>query len=144
MTREEAQRLIESAVAPFRERAVKGDAREEATRLLETISLPDAAKERIISRCIETLPMAGNELDTSKFREAVVKEAQSEGRYLAQITGAGNVYGMGLVADPAPDPDRVKKLQEAAKLQEANDEAVFSELMGAGPAAKLAAKGRAA
>ena len=144
MTLQEAQRLIEKAVAPLRERTVKADAREEGARLLETVSLPDAAKQRIIERCVENLPLAGNELDESKFREMVVREAQSEGRYLAQITGGGGVFGMGTHSEPPVDPERAKKLQEAAKLQEARDEEVFTELMGNPLAAKIATKGRAA
>jgi hypothetical protein len=144
MTLQEAQRLIEKAVAPLRERTVKADARAEGARLLETVSLPDAAKARIIERCVESLPMAGNELDESKFREAVVKEAQAEGRYIRELTGGGEVFGMGSYVQEAVDPERQKKLQEAMKLQEANDEAVFGELMGNSAAAKLAAKGRAA
>jgi hypothetical protein len=144
MTLQEAQRLIEQAVAPLRSRTIKQDAREEGARLLETAALPDVTKQRIIDRVCESLPMAGNELDETKFREAVVREAKAEGQYLAQITGGGNVFGMGMHQEAAPDPEKVKKLQEAERLQESRDEAVFNELMGNPIAAKLAVKGRAA
>lgn len=145
MTLQEAQRLIEKAVAPLRERTVKQDAREEGARLLETVSLPDAAKRRIIERCVTDLPIDhAGALDESKFRETVVREAKAEGQYLAEITGGGEVFGMGVVPQAPPDPERAKKLQEAAKLQESADEAIFGELMGNPLAAKIAAKGRAA
>ena len=142
MTLQEAQRLIEQAVAPLRERTVKADAREEGVKLLETVSLPGAAKQRIIERCLGALPMAGNELDTSKFRELVVKEAQSEGRYIRELTGGGEVVGMGGFSEPPPDPKVAERLKEAARLQEAADESVFTELMGNPVEAKIAARGR--
>lgn len=144
MTLQEAQRLIQAEVGPLRERALKGDAREEATRILEVISLPEPAKARIIERCLVNIPTDGKELDTTKFRESVVREAKAEGKYLAEITGAGNVFGMGLAQEPPPDPKLVEAQAARIKAEEAETESVFGELMGNPIAAKLAARGRAA
>jgi hypothetical protein len=142
-TLQEAQRLIEQAISPLRDRVVKSDAREEAIRILEAMSLPDASKRRIIERSVSQAPTDGQELDVEKFRETVVKEAQDEGRYLAELTGSGAVFGMGMPQEPAIDPKRAEQFKEAAKLREAENLAVFAELMGNPTAAKFAAQGRA-
>ena len=151
MTEAEGKRLIEAAVsaatAPLRERAVRGDAQAEGTRLLESVALPQAAKTRIIERAVKAMVItADGGLDLTKFREAVVAEAKSEGEYLAQVTGAGRVFGMGIpgVAAVAPKPEEIAAREAAAKRDEADQVEVWKSLGLSENAAKHAAKGRAA
>jgi hypothetical protein len=149
----EAQKLIEAAVAPFRERALRGDAREEATRLLATVTLPDAAKTKIIESALkQPLPLKEGALDTAKFREVVVAEAKDMGDILAAMLPAG-VRGMGVTmptrlseADQiAAEERRLKEekrqRKEAKRLQESATD-VFATLMGGNrTAAEKAARG---
>jgi hypothetical protein len=147
MTAEETQKLIEAAVAPFRQRVITGDARAEATRLLETITLPAIAKNRIIERACATVPLTeAGELDVNKLREAVVAESKAEGEYIASLTGGAQVRGMGIgmVAQPAPKPEEIAA-REAQRKAEDEDEIGIFESIGMSPdAAKFAARGRVA
>lgn len=140
MTLQETQKAINDAVAaataPLRERALRGDAREEAGRLLETSSLPKAAITRIVEASLVNVPQKDGALDIEKFREAVLNEAKREAAYLAELTGSGRVIGMGPsgIAPVETDPAKLKEVEkqrrkEAKRLAESEDE-VFSGLTG--------------
>jgi len=146
MTAEETQRLIEAAVAPFKARAIQGDARGEATRLLETITLPQVAKNRIIERAIANpATTATGELDLDKLRECVVAESKAEGEYLAAITGGSRIQGMGISAPAAPPKPEDIATREARESREFADEVKIYESLGMSKrGAEFAAKGRAA
>jgi hypothetical protein len=148
MTADEAKKLVEAAVAeatrPLRERAIQGDARTEAARLLESATLPTPAKQRIIERVTASIPRNdAGEIDLTKFRESVISEAKAEGEYLAQITGAGRVFGMGGAAIPI-DTKEAERQVASDKQSEAEAIAVFESLGMPKAAAEAAAKGRAA
>ena len=149
MTEAEAKKLIEAAVsaatAPLRERAIKGDAREEATRLLETVTLPQAAKIRIVERSIANLPVtADGALDSAKLREMVVAEAKAEGEYITSITGGVGVRGMGVAPPAPPKPEDIAAREARAKQELAEDVALYEALGMDRKAAEFAAQGRAA
>lgn len=100
-------KMINDAVAagikPFREKAMRGEARAEAMQLLEKSGFQQISKDRIIEAVMGNLPEKDGELDVAKFREAVVKLAKEEARYLRESTGArGLVSGMGASAGPIP------------------------------------------
>jgi hypothetical protein len=110
------------------ERALRGDARVEAARILKTNSLAEPAKERVIeavTRDFASIPQTDGALDLVKFSEAVNAAAKAEGAYVASLVGSGRVSGMGspapAVAAPAvtaqeaatAEADR-KRLREAA------------------------------
>lgn len=140
MTQDEAKALIESAVAPFRARALRGDAREEAQRLLETATLPQETKARIIETVMRDVPMKDGEIDLTKFREAVVAETKREGEYLARMIGSGAVRGLGISLVPPQDPAKLKEAREAEvqtekDLREAELK-TFGRLLGSADAAK--------
>ena len=155
MTLQEAQKLIDdgikTATAPLLERALRGDAREEALNVLEGSRLPDATKRKIIEASLKQIPTKDGALDAEKFRAVVVAEAKAEAEYLATVTGRGNVVGLGpSFGAPAVDQDKLREAEkrqrkEAKRLRESED-AVFGRLMpGNEKAAELAAsKGQAA
>ena len=155
MTLQEAQKLIDdgikTATAPLLERALRGDAREEALNVLEGSRLPDATKRKIIEASLKQIPTKDGALDAEKFRAVVVAEAKAEAEYLATVTGRGNVVGLGpSFGAPAVDQDKLREAEkrqrkEAKRLKESED-AVFGRLMpGNEKAAELAAsKGQAA
>jgi hypothetical protein len=152
MTTEEVQKLVEAAsakavtdavaaaVGPLKQRALRGDALIEAARALASVTLPEASKQRVIESVLrEAIPVtAAGELDTVKFAEAVAAEAKREGAYVAGLTHAGRVTGMGVAA-----PVEVK---ETLKPEEINARSVeiFRRLGLSESAAKAAVKGRAA
>lgn len=144
----EIKRLVEAETAPLRERLIRADAREQGALLLEGVSLPVAAKMRVIESVLDKpLPRTDvGDLDKTKFSEAIGAAAQAEGRYLAGILGSGQVRGMGVAA---PDPIKITEARKAhqAEVVELNEAAenVFGRLMGDPAAAKAAArKGEAA
>jgi hypothetical protein len=127
------------------ERAIRSDAREEAGRLLEAVTLPAQAKARVIARVLEAAPpIKDGALDTAKLKEAVDAAAKAEGEYLASIMPSGNVIGMGQRPQQALDPKESERRAQLAKDEEANSISVFESLGLPKNAAEFAAKGRAA
>ena len=148
MSTEEAKKLIEAAVsaatAPLIERAIRGDAQSEGTRLLESVALPAAAKSRIIERAIKSVPTKDGAFDADKFREMVVAEAKAEGEYIAQLTGGGRVFGMGvgMTLPPAPKPEEIAAREAREKSEYEADVAIYEAQGMSRKAAEFAAKGR--
>ena len=139
MTAAEVQRLVEAGV---RKATLPQRAREEAARLLETVTLPHKAKLRVIESVVSDLD-ANAELDLDKFGRAVAEAAKAEGEYLAAITGSGRILGMG-TSVVTLDPKEAKRLKEAAKEQKKEARSIFESLGMPEEAARIAAKGRVA
>jgi hypothetical protein len=143
----ETKQLIEAAVQPFYARQRRDDAKGEAQRLLADVTLPDAAKDRIIGRVIEKLDVS-KDVDEKALRESVIAEAKAEGEYLAQITGAGRVFGLGStsVSESAPKLSKKerKALKESRKSEKKDRIGVYESLGMPRAAAEIAAKGRVA
>lgn len=149
MDEAKARQLIQEAVAPYRARLIRSDAREQATSLLESVNLPAAAKQKIITQCLEgALPeTADGNLDTAKFNETVVKESKAMGEFIASLLGSGQITGMGAASYFAPLTEADVQAREAAGIRlvkQTQDltekaESVFGDLMGNAEAAKAAA-----
>lgn len=142
------QRLIESAVkaaqAPLLERALRGDAREEATRILAGVSLPETSKQRVIAEALREVPVKDGVIDSVKFAESVNAAAKAEGAYIASLTGSGQVRGMG-AAPVHIDAKEVARRDELEKRVQESAVNVFSILTGGNKAvAEAAARGRVA
>lgn len=146
MTAADVKRLVESAVAPFRAKANRGEAKERAFELLESVSLPQLAKQRIVERVIESLDLTGDAFDEKALEKALISEARAEGEYLASVTGSGRVIGMGSTsAEPVLKKKEAKRLKEAEKEDRREATDIFEELMGGDrKIAKIAVKGRVA
>ncbi len=127
------------------ERAIRSDAREEAARLLEAVTLPAQAKARVIARVLESAPPTKDgALDNAKLKEAVDAAAKAEGEYLASIIPSGNVIGMGQRPVPQIDATEAARRTQLAKDEEENGIAIFESLGMPKEAATFAVKGRAA
>ncbi len=143
----EVNKLIESAVkaaqAPLLERALRGDAREAAAKILAPLALIEKGKARVIDTLLSReLPMKDGALDLVKFTEAVNAEAKAEGAYVAELSSSGQVRGMGITQPPQVLTEDARKLQEAeAQRFAADTENVFSRLTNGN---KTAAKNIAA
>lgn len=103
-------------------RAIRGDAREAAIRILKGVTLQEASKERVIESVLVDIPVKDGELDTAKFAEAVNAEAKREGQYVASITESGRVRGMG----GAPVQIDVKEAEQRAANEKALRESAAS------------------
>lgn len=142
MTLQEAQTLINEgiakAVGPLKLAEAKRQAQTEAVRILESVNLPAAAKQKITDRAVASI--ASDVFDAVKFREIVVAEAKAEGQYLAQITGAGRVTGLG---ESGPvftgelseeqrkaEKKKNKRLREAAAQADESGLEIFTEMFG--------------
>jgi hypothetical protein len=156
MTLQEAQALIKTGIAeatgPLVERARRADAKDEALAILESSKLPDATKRKIVEASLRQIPLVKETgaLDLEAFRKVVVAEAKAEAEYLATVTGAGRVIGMGpSFGAPPVDADKLreqeKRDRKAAKRLKESEANVFGRLMGNDKAAEFAAsKGEAA
>ena len=125
------------------ERAIRGDAREEAGRILAGISLHEAAKQLVVDSVLRDIPQKDGALDTATFAESVNAEAKRVGAAFAAATGSGRVTGMGT----APVEIKPEEAARRAAAEKASDEqaiAVFESLGLPKDAATFAAKGRAA
>jgi hypothetical protein len=88
------------------------EAKDFAAAELKTIRLPEAAKQRILDRCVGNAPLtADGTLDESALKKHIAAEAKEEGEYLAKLTGGRIVEGMGAPL-PTTETDPTK-LQEA-------------------------------
>ncbi len=150
MTEAEATKLIEAAIAkataPYQQRLLRSDAREEAVNILRGVSLPEPAKARIVERATASVPTtADGAMDITKLREAVVAEAKAEGDYLAALNPhMGRVTGFGSAGPQlvAPKPEELAA-QEAQTAREFEAEVKIYERQGMNrKAAEFAARGR--
>ncbi len=148
----EVQKLVEAAVkaalepvlaqqVPLTERALRGDAREAATKILKDITLHESAKAMVIDSVLTNLPTKDGNLDEAKFAESVNAEAKRIGAVIAAATGSGKVVGMGAAPIEIKPEEAARR---AAQAKESTDQAisVFESLGMPKDAATFAAKGR--
>ena len=101
-----------------------------AGELAAVKDLPEITKHRL-QRDLSAKPVVKDgKLDESAYRAAIVEAVKAEAEYIAGLTGAGKVRGMG-GASGAPTPDYQKSLTESFKLLGLGD-----------TTAAIAAKGR--
>ena len=153
MTEAEVKRLIESAVAPYRDRALQADAMIEANRVLAPLALREGAKQMIVENVLRgSIPATGtNTLDIAKFTELVTAEAK---RVAAAMGESAAVMGLGASAsgsNQATDAGTLearlkeRKLQRKLEKEASRDfRDVFESIGMPKAAAKYAAEGRAA
>ena len=132
-------------VTRLMERAIRGDAREAATRILAGVTLPEAAKQRVIETVLVNVPTKAGEVDAVRLTESVNAAAKAEGQYLAAIAPS-RVYGMGASAGAVEiDAKEAERREAQEKRRDEEDLKVFESLMGGNKeAAKLALVGRVA
>lgn len=143
MTAEEVQRLVEAGIRTSR---LPEDARQEATRLLETVALKNETKAYIVETVLRgTIPTKEGALDKDALAPLVVAEAQRVGKLIAAESGGAQVRGMGIGAPiPALKPEEIAAREAASKRETEEDLEIWQSLGLTENAAKHAAKGRAA
>ena len=102
------QKLTEARAQhePLLKRALRGDAREEAARLLESVRLPQVTRDRIIQHAVENVTAKDGAIDTAKLKESVDAMVKSEGEYLGQLNGGARVIGHGELHQRPSTPKR--------------------------------------
>ena len=125
------------------ERAIRGDAREEASRILAGVTLHEAAKQLVIETVLRDIPQKDGNLDTATFKESVESEAKRVGAAISAATGGARVTGMGS-APVQIDAKEAERRAELAKTDEEEAVRIFESLGMPKEAAAAAAKGRAA
>ena len=132
------QESLEKTQAQLALREARADAKEQAAVLLESVSLPAAAKSDVISRVVEAVPMKDGALDSEKLKEMVESEAKRIGKVISESVGGGRVTGFGASLAVESDPKAEKKARkEAERLREGAVD-VFASLMGNRSAAERA------
>lgn len=100
------------------ERAIKGDAREEANRILKTTSLVEAARERVTETVLRDLPIKDGALDGEAFTKRVDEAAKAEGAYVAALVGSGRVTGMGAPVVVIDAKEAEKRGADSTRMRE--------------------------
>ncbi len=149
----EVAKLVEAAVkaalapviaqqVPLTERAIRGDAREVATKILKDVTLHESAKAMVIDTVLTNIPQKDGNLDMATFTESVNNEAKRIGVVIAAATGSGRVAGMG-AAPIEIKPEEAARHAAQSKEYEERAIRVFERLGMPKDAAKFAAAGRA-
>lgn len=107
-TAKEATERAERAEGALAILEAQGVARE----ALENVSLPAAAKMRIVAKVTADPPLGEDgKLDREKLSEAVAVEAKAEAEYIESITSAGKVTDQG--AEPVTESDSKDRLSKS-------------------------------
>ena len=154
MTKEEIQGLIAESNKPLIDRALKGDAVVEASRIMKPLAMRESAKQLAIDNVIERgLPVAadGRTLDSQKFGELLTAEARRVAAALGESVEVGLTGGELSLAGEHVEALSPKKLLKEAKrraeleqFQMQESASIFESIGMPKKAAELAAKGRAA
>lgn len=98
-------------------RLLRADAREAAERQLRDVRIPQAAKAKIVERCVEVAPAKDGELDAIAYKTLVEAELTREAEYLGAITGRSVVTNMGAAPQltEAQRTESEKQVKEAAR-----------------------------
>ncbi len=135
---QESVKAANATNARLLERAIKGDAREAATKILDGLSLHEAGKTLVIENVLRDIPLKDGELDAPKFKESVEQEAKRIGAAFSAAGTGSRVVGMG-----AGEPITVTETGKPADIEAARVK-TFMRLGLTEAAAKVAVRGRAA
>ncbi len=123
-------------IARINERELLREASAYVTGQLTTVRLPDVTKKRLTESLAANPPAKEDgTLDKVKFATIITESVTVETAYLAEVTGSGNIRGMGATAPPVSEALTGDKL----------DEVINKNFRGMGmseSAARVAASGR--
>lgn len=107
----ESNDQLRASNALIAKRLMKADAKEAAAAQLSAVSLPKAARQRIIERSVAgNLPEKDGDLDAVAFKTVVEAELKTEAAYLKEVNPGLAVTGMGA----AP---QIAELTEAQRVE---------------------------
>ena len=126
---QEARQTADAEVARLREALLLREARDVAAAELAKVEMPELTRARLLDVLAARPVIAEGKLDGAAFKAKIAEAAKDELAYLAGVTGAGRVMGLG--GSSASPAGNVEKLAEAMKRMGLNE-----------AAAKAAAQGR--
>lgn len=85
------------------------EAQREAKAALDNVSLPAAAKTRIVTKVSADPPMKDGKVDIDALKEAVEAEQKVEAEYIASLTESGKVTDQGTQSGAPVDDKAVKE-----------------------------------
>jgi hypothetical protein len=111
VTEEEAAKLtaeneaLKGEVATLRQALVMREAVEFVEAQLTTYELPEAARERLLESLAAQPALVDGALDRDAYQAQIEERAKAEMAYIANLTGAGQIRGLGAVPAPRPAAD---------------------------------------
>ena len=111
MTEEEAVKLtaeneaLRGEVATLRQALVMREAVEFAEAQLATYELPEAARARLLESLAAQPALVDGALDRDAYQAQIEERAKAEMAYVANLTKAGQIRGLGVVPAPRPAAD---------------------------------------
>lgn len=103
-----------------------------ATELAAVTDLPVITRNRLLRDLAARPVIKDGAIDREAYKAAVAEAVRVEREYIASLTGAGNITGMGESKTPEPKPEEL-----TASLAES-----LAAIMGNSKLAEIAAKGR--
>ena len=111
VTEEEAVKLtaeneaLRGEVATLRQALVMREAVEFVEAQLATYELPDAARKRLLESLAAQPALVDGALDRDAYQAQIEERAKAEMAYVANLTKAGQIRGLGVVPAPRPAAD---------------------------------------
>lgn len=111
VTEEEATRLVaenealRGEVATLRQALVMREAVEFVEAQLATYELPEAARARLLESLAAQPALVDGALDRDAYQAQIEERAKAELAYVATLTKAGQIRGLGVVPAPRPAAD---------------------------------------
>ena len=144
-------KLLRETVAALQARAVYQDTVILARETLSDMTLPPAVKQQVEKDIIGTenvpkmIPMKDGGLDRTALKESISTRAKELGRMLYESgLSLGRPVGVGEELLPQIPAAEIAAREAREQRDQAEAEAVFTDLMQNKEAAKFAARGRAA
>lgn len=138
-------KALRESTARLVKRALEGDARQEARRILAPLTLAESAKALVIDHVIEAgIPANGDAVDVAKLKEALEAEARRVGEAFSAAAGGGRVVGMGVRTEPVEIDAKEAERREAnnKRLRESTIQSFMDMGLPRAAAEKAADKGQ--
>jgi hypothetical protein len=130
---QEANAQLKTQLEQLQEKMILRDAGDYAAKKLAVAPLHTATKDRLKLELVKTAPVKEGKIDFAAFDAKITEAIQTETAYLVEVTGGGQITGMGGTGEPAePKPEEVQK-----SMKESYMDLGYTEKM-----AEVMAKGR--
>ena len=108
--------------ARLREVVILGKAKAFVSGKLADMDAPELTKARLTESLSKNPPVKDGELDEAAYEKVIEEAVEAEMAYLSEITGSGDIKGMGGGGSPpGPDTEAEAKLRETWKEHYMNE-----------------------
>lgn len=128
---QEAKAASDAEVARLREALLLREARDLTAAELAKIEMPEMTRTRLVEMLAARPVIVEGKLDVDAFKARIAEAAKDELTYLAGVTGAGKITGMGTSSGGAVSgPADVNKLAAAMQKLGLNEAAAQAAAQG--------------